>query len=193
LGGDEVARDALLARHYASLNRFFEAEVGSAAPDLTQCTMLACVRAIHSFQRRSSFRTYLFAIARRQLAYYLRQERRRRSGATFDDATYQAHSFTTPSRVVLRREEQTLLMYALQQLPLDQRITFELFYWEAMSNREIAEVLDVKVSTVTTRLQRARNGIFQRIADMRPSEFTAQQLVENLDGWMRSLAHGTPA
>jgi DNA-directed RNA polymerase specialized sigma24 family protein len=95
--------------------------------------------------------------------------------------------------VVLRREEQTLLMYALQQLPLDQRITFELFYWEAMSNREIAEVLDVKVSTVTTRLQRARNGIFQRIADMRPSEFTAQQLVENLDGWMRSLAHGTPA
>lgn len=188
LAGDEDARDQLLARHYSSMRRFFEAEIPSAAPDLTQCTMIACVSAIHNFQRRSSFRTFLYAIARRQLAYHLRQESRRRPKASFDENNYERPSMTTPSRVVAGREEHRLLLYALSQLPQDQRIAFELFYWEAMSNREIAEVLDVKITTVTTRLARARRTIRERIMDMRPSAFVVRRVVDDLDTWMTSLA-----
>jgi RNA polymerase sigma-70 factor (ECF subfamily) len=187
VSGDENARDQLLARYYSSLRRFFESEYPQAAADLTQCTMIACVSAIQGFQRRSSFRTFLYAIARRQLAYHLRQESRRRPKASFDENNYEPPSMTTPSRVVAGREEQRLLLYALSQLPQDQRIAFELFYWEAMSNREIAEVLDVKITTVTTRLARARRTIRERIADLRPSDFIARRLMQDLDGWMRSL------
>lgn len=187
VAGDVTARETLLHRYYANLHRFFEVKVGQAAPDLTQNTMIACVNAIHGFQQRSSFKTFLFAIARRQLAYYLRQEERRQEGAGFDEGAYQPETFTSPSRIVSRREEQRLLLYALEHLPEDQRIAFQLFYWEAMSNREIAAVLDISVTAVTTRLARARQNIRQRIADFRPSPYVAQQLSDHLDVWMRSL------
>lgn len=187
VAGEDAAREALLARYYDNLFRFFEVKVGQAAPDLTQNTMMACVNAIHGFQRRASFKTFLFAIARRQLAYFLRQEERRTEAAGFDEGAYQPETFTSPSRIVSRREEQRLLLYALEHLPEDQRIAFQLFYWEAMSNREIAAVLDVTVTAVTTRLARARQNIRQRIEDFRPSPYVAQQLTRNLDAWMRSL------
>jgi len=187
VAGDVSAQDQLLHRYYDNLHRFFEVKVGQAAPDLTQNTMIACVKAIHGFQRRSTFKTFLFAIARRQLAYYLRQEQRRADGSGFDEGVYQPDTFTSPSRIVSAREEQRLLLYALEHLPEDQRIAVQLYYWEAMSNREIAAVLDVTITAVTTRLARARQGIRQRVADFRPKPYIAQQLDDNLDLWMRSL------
>lgn len=184
--GDWQARDELLARYYKGLRRFFEGELGDAAADLTQSTMMATVRAIDGFQRRSSFRTFLFSIARRQLAYFLRQESRRRPGSSFDEASYR-YSMTSPSGVVARREEERLLLYALHQIPQDQRIAIELFYWEGMSNKEIAGVLEVKVSTVTTRLARARRKIYEAIEQMRPSTFAARGLQDDFARWMMSL------
>ncbi|MGH1342826.1 MAG: RNA polymerase sigma factor [Nannocystales bacterium] len=187
LSGDEDARERLLGRHYSSVRRFFESQSPSSAADLTQCTMIACVSAIRTFERRSSFRTFLYAIARRKLAYFRRRESQRRPKTVFNEDEYERPSMTTPSRVVAGREEHRLLMYALTQIPSDQRVAFELFYWEAMSNREVAERLNVKITTVTTRLSRARKSIQERISDMRPSEFVSHRLMGDLGGWMQSL------
>src|SRR5262245_44777640 len=80
-GGDRAAGQELFARHFADIYRFFENKVGAEADDLAQRTFLACARARDQFQGKSSFRTYLFAIARNELYDHLRA---RRQGAEVD-------------------------------------------------------------------------------------------------------------
>src|SRR5262245_60999657 len=70
--GDRAAGEALFARHFDGLYRFFEHKTGGDADDLTQRTFLACVRSRDQFRGASSFRTYLFAIARHELYAHLR-------------------------------------------------------------------------------------------------------------------------
>jgi RNA polymerase sigma-70 factor (ECF subfamily) len=65
--GDSNAGQELFTRHFADIYRFFEHKVGPDADDLAQQTFMACVSSRDRFRRRSTFRTYLFAIARNQL------------------------------------------------------------------------------------------------------------------------------
>src|SRR5262245_5534947 len=71
--GDRRAGEDLFARHLAEVYRFFEHKVGSDAEDLAQRTFLACTAARDQFRGQSTFRTYLFTIARHELHGYLRK------------------------------------------------------------------------------------------------------------------------
>ena len=71
--GDAESGRLLLARHFESIYRFFVTKFEADAEDLTQQTFLACVRAKEQFRKESSFRTYLFTIARNELHHRLRR------------------------------------------------------------------------------------------------------------------------
>ena len=51
-------------------------------------------------------------------------------------------------------------------LPEKYRTVLDLFYYEELSVREIAEVLGVKESLVTTRLSRARARLRERLTEV---------------------------
>ena len=53
-------------------------------------------------------------------------------------------------------EEQSELFYAVMNLPGKYRTVIHLFYYEGYTVKEIAELLDEKVTTITTRLGRGR-------------------------------------
>ena len=72
--GDREAGQALFARHFREIYRFFEYRVGGDADDLAQRTFLACVTARDQFRGLSSFRTFLFAIARNELYTFRKDE-----------------------------------------------------------------------------------------------------------------------
>ncbi|MCH9685088.1 MAG: hypothetical protein K0V04_26865, partial [Deltaproteobacteria bacterium] len=77
---------------------------------------------------------------------------------------------------------------ALAGLPEPVQTVIVLHYWEGMLAREIAEVVEVATSTVTTRLARAREALGDRIRRLaRPGRAT-EALLTDLDGWVRSLA-----
>ena len=63
---------------------------------------------------------------------------------------------TTPSQAVVRVQESGRLAAALEALPLEHRMTLELFYFDDLSGREIASVLGIGEHTVRSRLSRAR-------------------------------------
>src|SRR6476619_1575545 len=71
--GDRVAGNLLFRRHFEALCRFFEHKTDGDIDDLVQETFLACLRGRETFRRQSSFRTYLFAIARHTLFGYWRR------------------------------------------------------------------------------------------------------------------------
>ena len=183
--GDQGAADALVRNYYGAVLRFFEVR-SRQAEDLTQRTFLACVEGQERFRGEASFRAYLFGIARRQLFRHMELERRDDRLASFDDPHPQPG--TSLSVLVARREEHQILLTALSGLPEEVQTVIVLHYWEGLLAREIAEVLGVATSTITTRLARARKALGDRIHRVARRGRASAAVMSDLDGWVRSLA-----
>lgn len=177
--GDARAGNALFRRYVAQLGRFFRNKVDAGVEDLLQATFLACVEGRDRFRETSSFRTYLFAIARHHLYAHYRRQRR----AVDFTQTSVVDLGASPSGPLGRREETSALLRALRAIPLEQQIVLELTYWEGMKAPEIAEILDVPANTVRGRLSRARAALRQALADSGPSPEVLRSTLEDLDGW----------
>ncbi len=182
--GDRAAGDELLRTHYPQVLGFFRLRVPAVAEDLTQRTFLACTEA-RDRVNASTFRGYLFGIARRLLAKHLADGRRADELAAIPAAGPQ--SMLSPSGVVSARQEHWLLLRALEGMGQDDQMVLVLFYVQGLRAREVADALELPTSTVTTRLSRAREALRQRIANLRAPVHVRDAVLGDLDGWTRSI------
>lgn len=181
--GDEEAGRQLLLRHFRGLCRFFGNKAGGSVEDLIQRTMLVCLENAERLREASSFRAYLFTIARHELYRHFR--RGQRDGV--DTSLCSVHDLQPSFGTVLaQREEERHLLASLRRLPLDLQVTIELFYWEGLSYPELAEVLGVHRETIKSRLRRAKELLRQHMAKAEGGELT-EPSIEQLDDWARSL------
>ncbi len=167
LAGDSKAGFELFERHYDAVARFFQSKVGDQGGDLIQRTFLACVEQLPNFQGRGSFRSYLFAIAYRQLCRHFRDRARDQQRLDFTSVSV-ADLQPSATAAIGQREEVRLLLAALRRIPVELQVLVELHYWEGLTTGEIAEVLGIPPGTVRTRLMRAReqlDAVMQRIAE----------------------------
>jgi RNA polymerase sigma-70 factor (ECF subfamily) len=161
-GGDRRAGEDLFARHFADIYRFFEHKVDADADDLAQRTFLACVAARDQFRGHSSFRTYLFTIARNELYGFLR---RLPTAQHVDfEATSIAAIATPPSARLGRARQKAQLRTALRELPAEQQLLLELHYWHDLDAAALAEVFATAAGTIRVRLLRARRALRDRLA-----------------------------
>ncbi len=183
-GGNEEAGRELLVRHFRALSRFFRNKATGGFEDLIQRTMLVCLENADRLREASSFRAYLFAIARNELYRHYRRGRRDAldtSLHTVDDLEPSAGT------VMVRREEERLLLLALRRLPIDLQVTVELFYWEGLTYAELGEVLGVHRETVKSRLRRAKELLRQRMEEAAVRGQVSETSIELLDDWARNL------
>jgi RNA polymerase sigma factor (sigma-70 family) len=164
--GDRAAGEALFARHFDSLCRFFVTKCPD--PDeLVQRTLLACVTAREQFRGEASFRTYLFAIARHELYHHLR--RQRRDGERLDfSVTSVAELVTTPATRLARQAEHRRVVEVLRTLPVDQQTLLELYYWEDVEIADLAVIFDASANAIRIRLHRARQALRARLGSDAP-------------------------
>lgn len=157
--GDNAAGNELFSRHFETLYRFFEHKVFEAeADELVQETFLGCLRSRDSFRRESSFRTFLFAIARHVL--YAHYRKRVALAAQDDIAELSIVSLSTSAGArVDRRRAQLRLRAALETLPVEQQLLLELHYWEDLDAEQLAEVFGTAPATSRSRLFRARAAL----------------------------------
>jgi RNA polymerase sigma-70 factor (ECF subfamily) len=193
--GDATAGNALFRRHYEAVYRFFSAKVDGEVEDLAQETFLACVRERQRFLRHSTFRTYLFAIAKYTLyGYWRRRARSSTSPQPVEELSIASMSTSACSRIT-RREDHARLLAALQQLPLEQQLLLELHYWEELERDQLAEVFEVEPATTRSRLFRARQALRELLAAAevapRPREAAIgaapPQEDPELEAWARSV------
>lgn len=163
--GDTAAGDELMRKHFDSLCNFFRSKVDIGVEDLVQDVMLRCVERREQFRGESSFRTYLFVIARRILLDRLRRDYRRGQPIDFSQVSL-VDLGTTPSQAVAKADGRAALLLALRELPVDFQIAVELTYWESLSAPEVGRVLGVNVNTVRSRLARARKALNAVLADL---------------------------
>lgn len=160
-GGDRQAGTALFRKYFPAVRRFFRNKVGpDEVEDLVQRTFAGLVEGAAGFRRDASFRVFLFAVARRQLYKFIRDNGRRnaRHAADLGVSSIQALGFS-PSSIMAADQQQGLVQQALQRIPVDHQTMIELYYWEELPGPEIAEILGIAPTTVRTRLHRARKAL----------------------------------
>jgi RNA polymerase sigma factor (sigma-70 family) len=183
--GDADGGQALFERHFDSIYGFFETKCPAEADELVQATFLAVLRAKTQFRGDSSFRTYLFTIARNELYRVLRT--RQRKGTQVDFALSSiAELVSTPGTRMARNQEHRHLLEALQRLPVEQQTLLELHYWEDLEIAELAQIFDVPAATIRTRLHRARKALRELVEHAAPRQ--ALESLETMDAWAKGLA-----
>lgn len=146
---------ALARTNWPRLKRFFRAKVLEPdCYDLTQETLLAFVRTDPRQVARPE--AYLWTIARHKLIDYYK---RKRSVETFESSRISIAECGVGLSTQLDRRRR--LTAALQRLPVDQQIAFELRFGEELSLAEVAEAMQVSLATVKRYLQRARVSLQQ--------------------------------
>ncbi|MEM6991827.1 MAG: sigma-70 family RNA polymerase sigma factor [Myxococcota bacterium] len=185
--GDESAGRHLFSRYFDSVYRFFRNKVDDAAEDLTQQTFMGLVQGRDRFRGESSFRTYIFMIARKRLYSFLRKAQRGTDPLNAEQHSVADLGLMSPSRVVASRQEQKLLLRALRTLPIEMQVALELFYWEELTVTEIGEVLETPIGTVKSRLQRARARLDTAIERLADSEALLQSTMDNFERWAKDL------
>ncbi len=117
------------------------AGAGRNAEDLVQRTLLACTQNLGRFEGRSTFRTYLFGIARNQYRMHRRAEPSRRP----NPSRVATRPEESPSQLVAVRQEHVILVMALRRVPADFSVVLRKYYWEERSLEEIAVELGIPV------------------------------------------------
>jgi RNA polymerase sigma factor (sigma-70 family) len=159
--GDKAAGEALVARHWPSIAGFFRSKVGDEGADLISQTFVAC---LESSEPIENVRAFLFAVARRRLADHFRTRART---PELDLARSSLVDLAPgPLTEVTRRERRELLRAGLARIPLDDQIALELAYFEDLSMRELAGVLEIEENTARSRLARARERLRAALAEV---------------------------
>lgn len=150
--GDKGAVDALLRRHYDQVHAVCHRIVinNADADDATQMALIAIVRALPGFDRRSSFSTWVYRIATNAALDELRRIRRRPIPV---DDTVLERSTTDSTEAV---DVQMLMSSALHKVSDEYRVVLVLRHIADLDYEDIATVVGVPVGTVRSRLARGR-------------------------------------
>jgi RNA polymerase sigma-70 factor (ECF subfamily) len=185
-GNDRQAGDELIERHFDALFRFLRNKLDEPAEDLVQKVFLECIAHRDPPRDGGSFRAYLFRIARSEL--YDHFERRRRDDEPTDFASMSIQDLgPTPSAVAVDNQQQRVLVTALRRIPVDFQVLLELHYWESLTARELAEVLEVPVDTLENRLRRGKQLLRYAAQEVEAGVIPVAASDDDLDAWAESL------
>jgi RNA polymerase sigma-70 factor (ECF subfamily) len=134
------------------------------AEDLMQDTFLAALEGIGKFEGRSSFRTWLTAIAFRQSSRH-RRYRALRAMEPFDELS---PGTSAESRTDARHEQRVDVHAMLDTLSEEHRAVLVLRELQGLTYEEIATTLAIPRGTVESRLFRARNVLRERFQEYTP-------------------------
>jgi RNA polymerase sigma-70 factor (ECF subfamily) len=164
--GDVAAASELVTLFYQRIFAYLRRLSGNDddAADLTQKTFARTWQSLGSYQRRSSFSTWLHGIAHH---VYLDWRRKGNRSDAQSDEWWEAQSDDAPSPFenTAERELARQLYCWVDELDDEKKQTVHLHYYQNLSLNETAEVLGVATSTVKYRLREALAFLRSRSAE----------------------------
>ncbi|GAB6475755.1 MULTISPECIES: sigma-70 family RNA polymerase sigma factor [Bacillus] len=126
------------------------------AEDVTQDIFVKCYKSLHTYKGNSNLKTWLWRIAINHCKDYLKSWYNKKVIVTEDDFTYMESQKESVEQIVIQNAEDSRLASAVMSLPIKYREVIYLFYYEELSIKEIATVIEVKGNTIKTRLKKAK-------------------------------------
>ncbi len=175
---DEAAFNEIVNRYGDKIYRLALRITGnhSDADDVLQEVFLAMEK-LHTFREESKFSTWLYRVAANASFMHLRAKRKiYENEVSLEDYTlYSEYGALEgvqikewsdrPDELLLGREGMEMIESAVNQLPVSYRVVFHLRDVEGLTNPEVATALGLSLTTVKSRLHRARLFLRDKLSD----------------------------
>lgn len=160
----EQAFQNLVETYYAPLFRFALSLTRSSADasDLTQQTFFIWATKGETLREAAKAKSWLFTTLYRE---FVRGRRRNSRIMAIEDLPLTEQDPPDLDVEKIENMDAQLLMEALQECDLTYREPLTLFYLQDLSYLEIAEILDVPIGTVMSRLSRGKAHLRARVAE----------------------------
>lgn len=157
----------LVDDYYESLYRFAWslAKNPDDAADLTQQTFAIFAKKGHTLRDTSKVKSWLFTSLYRE---FLRQ-RRKDANATFVEPEIIEATASEACTAAITADSHSAVA-ALQALPDVYREPLTLFYLDCLSYKEIADLLDIPIGTVMSRLSRGKSQLRDQLMTRRDAD-----------------------
>jgi RNA polymerase sigma factor RpoE len=171
LNGDKNAFNLLVVRYQNKLayvvSRYVSA---SEIPDVVQETFIKAYRSLSLFKGESIFYTWLYRIAVNTAKNYLTSQGRRPPSSDIDAGEAEGYEgaeslrdINNPESLILSDEVKKVVFETIEALPDDLRTAITLREIDGLSYEEIAQIMNIPVGTVRSRIFRARDAIDEKI------------------------------
>ena len=168
----ETLLDAVLEPAYRTAYHFTRDEAD--AEELLQDAALLAFKGFSRFERGTNFKAWFMTILRNRFVSLYRKKQRQVKTVELEDAAdlYMfaksrqsglADNTSDPASYVMERLDSEQVGRALSELPMEYREAATLYFTQDMSYQDIAEILDVPVGTVRSRLHRGRKLLQRRL------------------------------
>jgi len=167
--GDKAAFEKLVIRHQDLVFSLAYKLTGNRemANDVAQEAFIRAWKAIEKFRGDSTFSTWIYRITV-NTAWTLRKKAKKHNTLNIDD-TYEPiviDEKKDPELVAINSDLSSVLINALDKIPIEQRIIVELKNIEGRSHKEIADYLDISVTAAKVRLHRAHQKLRQILEEV---------------------------
>ncbi len=171
--GDEEACEALVRQYQERVFALISRMTGDPdrVEDIAQEVFLKAFRSLKSFRGGSRFYTWLYRITVNTVLNTMRSQGRRQETSldALGGLEVQADADMEPAEVTARLELARRVREAIDQLEEPYRVIIYLRELEDLSYEEIAEVVELPVGTVKSRLFRARQHLKGLLQDLLPA------------------------
>ncbi|WP_321348315.1 sigma-70 family RNA polymerase sigma factor [uncultured Draconibacterium sp.] len=142
------------------------------AEDVAQEVFVEVYRNIEKFRSDSKLSTWLYRIAVNRSLNHIRDNKKHKWFQAFDDEEQgknrellQAKTANSdePEYDLENKQRAIILKESINSLPKNQKVAFTLSKYEELSYQEIAEVMDLSVSSVESLLFRAKKGLQKKL------------------------------
>lgn len=155
--GDNTAFEALVLSHKDNLIYFLKRYVQDihTCEDIAQDTFAAIFVYKDRYNYKTSFKTYLYAIAKNKAMDHIRKHSRLEPFGDEDLADEDDELF----KRVVKKQEQIMVHKAIEKLRIDYQRVMILVDLEGLSYKEASDVLDKSVPQIKTLVFRARKAL----------------------------------
>jgi RNA polymerase sigma-70 factor (ECF subfamily) len=170
LRGRAAAYEELVRRYAGRITALCHNRVrrSDVAEDLTQETLLRGFRSLNTLADPQKFGTWLYGIAVRACLDWLKAKERttvpfsvlHRDGQL--DQCFPGHASEDEPELD-RMDEKRRLLAEVEALPDEYREIVMLYYYQDVTYRDLAELLDVSPATINLRLTKARSLLRERL------------------------------
>ncbi|OZM71073.1 RNA polymerase subunit sigma-70 [Amycolatopsis antarctica] len=180
--GDGAAFDQLVRRHTPRMYRVALRITGSPAEaeDVLQDAWISAWRGLAAFRSESQVSTWLYRVVTNAALAHIRRRKPTvsldaaltgdgddESGLGLMDTALVADRRAGPEQHAVRAEQADAVHRAIAGLDVAQRVPLVLRELEGLSYEEVAEVLQVSVPALRSRLHRARVALLARLKEVR--------------------------
>jgi RNA polymerase sigma-70 factor, ECF subfamily len=140
------------------------------AQDIAQEVFIEVFKSINKFRQESKLSTWLYRISVNKSLNFIRDNKKNSWFLSldlfFEKETSSKESFSVfenPQEILEKEERSKAIYQSIDALPQNQKVAFTLYKFEDLSYKEIAEVMDISLSSVESLIFRAKKGLQNKL------------------------------